>query len=191
LRKGTRTNASSKAIRGIGISIPRTGSLNGDFEKWFDELEGLIFSSSNEELKKILGEKEIIRTEIKDEFFAELRAQKSLLIRSTINFNQTPYFCEINSNEKNPLKKYLEKIIKNIVNTENNFQSIIEKEIPNNRDELKVQIESLRRLDPRNRSVEFGSIHLNAFSRKRIELDNKELSLIRALALLEDDRGDL
>ena len=62
------------------------------------------------------------KTVIRDEFFNELEAEKALLVSAARDFNQSPYFHEIDPAEEQILDQYLQKILGTIIATESSFQ---------------------------------------------------------------------
>ncbi len=76
----------------------------------------------------------------REEFFNELEAHP---LRRTEDFKRNPYFVGISLDENQMLEKYLWGIFENVLSTENKFKRFIEKETPNDRDELRAEIEFL------------------------------------------------
>ncbi|WP_147410428.1 DnaJ domain-containing protein [endosymbiont GvMRE of Glomus versiforme] len=84
------------------------------------------------------------------------------------------------------LKEIKEK--RQVIMAENSLQELISKATADRREDLKTDLENLKKLIPEyNNSL--SDVESNAYESKKNDVDNKELKLIRALALLEDDMG--
>ncbi|WP_147409619.1 hypothetical protein [endosymbiont GvMRE of Glomus versiforme] len=90
---------------------------------------------------------------------------------------------------KSTLKEIKEK--HQVIVAENSLQELVDKPIADNRrEDLKADLENLKKLIPEYNSS-LNEIQSNAHESKKNDVDNKELKLICALALLEDDIGEL
>ena len=73
----------------------------------------MLSSNNNEGFKRFFGEE--VETGIREEFFAELREEKALLMGLPRDFNQSLYFREIDPTEEQILNQYLQKIFRTII----------------------------------------------------------------------------
>jgi Rad3-related DNA helicase len=103
----------------------------------------------------------------------------------------------------------LESVLKNVeencqeILAQDNLQGLIDKKITDtsNSSELKTNLDSLRKLIPFNNNeensaseydsrVKLSKTESKVYKRLKSKVDEKELELIQALALLEDDEGN-